>query len=171
VRFADLLRATVLLSGAATTALAIVTFLAAQQEGAPEVVVIACGWWAVAAVIGARLGRSAEATPPIARALADARRADQLPEPRPAATMVNRLWPLLLVVLLAGGLALLVPQVPAVTTGFTLIWALAWRRQDRAVTAIEERDGVAFFVERTSPFRAIRLVRTHGLRREAPALP
>jgi hypothetical protein len=61
--------------------------------------------------------------------------------------------------------------VPAIAAGFAIIWAMYWRRQDRAVTAIEERDGVAFFVERTSPFRAIRLVRTHGLRREAPALP
>jgi hypothetical protein len=170
VRFADLLRATVLLSGGSATALAVVTFLAAQAEGDPSIVVIACCWWVVAAVAGARLGRSAETTPPIARALADARRAEQLPEPRVAATLVNRLWPLLLVVLAAGGLAVLVPQVPAVTTGFTLIWALAWRRQEHAVRAIEERDGVAFYVERTSPFRAIRLVRTHGFRREVPAL-
>lgn len=168
MRFADLLRATVLLSGGSTTALAVVTFLAARAEDEPSVVVIASAWWIAAGVIGARLGRSAEATPPIARALADARRAEQLPEPRVAATLVNRLWPLLLAVVAAGGLALFVPQVPAVTTGFTLIWALAWRHQDRAVTAIEERDGVVFFVDRTSPFREIALVRTHGFRRELP---
>jgi hypothetical protein len=33
------------------------------------------------------------------------------------------------------------------------------------VTAIEERDGVRYYVEPTSPFRAIALVRTGGLRR------
>lgn len=145
------------------------TFLAAQAEGEPAIVVIACAWWAVAAAIGARLGRHAETSPPIARALADARRADGLPEPRVAATMLNRLWPLLLAAALAAGFAVFVPQVPAVTTGFTLIWALAWRRQEHAVRAIEERDGVAFYVERTSPFRAIKLVRTFGFRREVPA--
>ena len=46
-----------------------------------------------------------------------------------------------------------------------MIRALAWRRQDAAVTAIEERDGVAFYVERTSPFQPIQLVRTPGFRR------
>ncbi|MTD45714.1 hypothetical protein GKE82_15810 [Conexibacter sp. W3-3-2] len=50
--------------------------------------------------------------------------------------------------------------------GFTLIWALSWRRQHLAVRAIEERDGVTFHVDPTSPLRAIRLVRTPGFRRE-----
>ena len=47
----------------------------------------------------------------------------------------------------AGALAFAVPQVPAVATGFAIIWALAWRRQASAVTAIEERDGARFYVE------------------------
>src|SRR5574338_94902 len=59
---------------------------------------------------------------------------------------------------------------PAIATGFTIIWALAWRRQESAVRAIEERDGVTFFVEPTSPFRPIRLVRMPGFRREVPSL-
>ena len=46
---------------------------------------------------------------------------------------------------------------------------MAWRRQDGAVAAIEDRDGVAFHVEPTSPVRPIQLVRTPGLRREVPA--
>jgi hypothetical protein len=64
----------------------------------------------------------------------------------------------------AGALAFVLPQVPAVATGFSIIWALAWRRQASAVTAIEERDGARFYVERTSPFKPIRLVRTPGFR-------
>ena len=56
------------------------------------------------------------------------------------------------------------PQVPAIATGFAIIWALAWRRQASAVTAIEERDGARFYVERTSPLRPIKLVRTPGFR-------
>ena len=46
-----------------------------------------------------------------------------------------------------------VPQVAAVAAGFAIIWALAWRRQDAAVAAIEERDGVRFYVDKTSPLQ------------------
>ena len=38
------------------------------------------------------------------------------------------------------------------------------------MTAIEERDGVAFFIERTSPFKPIQLVRTPGFRRVGAAV-
>ena len=51
------------------------------------------------------------------------------------------------------GLAFIAPQVPGIATGFAIIWALSWRRQHRAVQAIEERDGVVFYVEPTSPLR------------------
>jgi hypothetical protein len=37
------------------------------------------------------------------------------------------------------------------------------------VTAIEERDGVAFYIERTSPLKPIQLLRTPGFRRAGPA--
>ena len=47
---------------------------------------------------------------------------------------------------------------------FAIIWTLAWRRQAPAVTAIEERDGARFYVERTSPLQPIKLVRTPGFR-------
>lgn len=57
-----------------------------------------------------------------------------------------------------------------VACGFAIIWSLAWRRQDAAVLAIEERDGVTFYVERTSPIGPMRLVRTPGFRREVPTL-
>ena len=71
----------------------------------------------------------------------------------PARTLLNRLWPLLFSTLGAGALGIRLPQVPAVAAGFAVIWALAWRRQSSAVTAIEERDGARFYVERTSPLR------------------
>jgi hypothetical protein len=170
VRFVDLLRAAVLLSAAAATALALVTVFVAADERDEGVMLIAIGWWLVAAGIGLRLGRRDGVTDGIGRLLADAREARELPELRPGRTLVNRLWPLLLVTVAAGGLAFVTPQVPAVTTGFAVIWALSWRRQDRAVQAIEERDGVEFFVARTSPVRAVKLVRVPGFRREiAPA--
>ena len=58
--------------------------------------------------------------------------------------------------LLAGALAFLAPQIPGIAAGFAIIWSLAWRHQDAAVAAIEERDGAAFYVQRTSPVRADR---------------
>ena len=85
-----------------------------------------------------------------------------LPELRPALTLVNRLWPLLLATFGAAVLSLFEPQVSSVAAGFAIIWALAWRRQDAAVVAIEERDGARFYVDRTSPLQPIRLVRTPG---------
>jgi hypothetical protein len=62
------------------------------------------------------------------------------------------------------------PQFPGIATGFCIIWALAWRRQEAAVRAIEERDGVTFFVERTSPVGPMQLIRMPGLRRERPTV-
>src|SRR5437588_5662357 len=87
-----------------------------------------------------------------------------LPEVNPGRTVLNRLWPLLVSTVGAGALAFVLPQVPAVATGFAIIWALAWRRQASAVTAIEERDGARFYIERTSPIKPIRLVRIPGFR-------
>ncbi len=105
----------------------------------------------IATLVGLRLGRRAQTNPPIARLLASARASTTLPEHHPSAILLNRLWPLLLFTLLSGGLAFLAPQIPGIAAGFAIIWALAWRRQDAAVAAIEERDGAAFYVQRTSP--------------------
>src|SRR5439155_15368153 len=96
--------------------------------------------------------------------------ATMMPEHRPGSVLINRLWPLGLMTISAGALAFLAPQVPGIAAGFAIIWALAWRNQHRAVVAIEERDGVAFYVERTSPVRPIELIRIPGLRREVPGL-
>jgi hypothetical protein len=67
------------------------------------------------------------------------------------------------VTIAAAGLALLFPQVPAIGAGFAILAALALRGQEKAVTAIEDRDGVRFYVERTSPLKPIELVRSPGL--------
>jgi hypothetical protein len=168
VRFVDFLRSTVLLSAGAATALAAVTVLAAAAQGHESLVLSALGWWVLATLIGLRLGRKAEANPPIARLLASAKASPTMPEHHPGAILLNRLWPLLLSTLLAGGLAFLAPQVPGIAAGFAIIWALAWRRQDAAVAAIEERDGASFFVRRTSPVRPIALERTPGFKAFRP---
>jgi hypothetical protein len=164
VRFVDFLKATVLLSAGGATLLAVITILgAAQDAGEPTLTYVSVGWWAVAALMGAWLGRRNEASPPIARLLADARMQTSLPELRPGLTLLNRLWPLLFSTLGAGILGLFVPQVAGVAAGFAIIWALAWRRQEAAVTAIEDRDGFRFYVDRTPPHQPIRLIRTPGL--------
>jgi hypothetical protein len=163
VRFVDFLKATVLLSAGSATVLAVFTVLrvaTGDQEGLMEVAV---GWWLVAGLIGVWLGRRNAASPPIARLLADARMQMSLPEPRPAMTLLNRLWPLLFSTVGAGILGIFLPQVSAVAAGFAIIWALAWRRQEAAVSAIEDRDGFRFYVDRTPPLAPIKLVRTPGL--------
>jgi hypothetical protein len=170
VRFVDLLKTTVLLSAGAATTLAVVCVAGASRTSDDRLVMIIAAWWVAAGVVGAAVGRRAQVTPPIARALAQSKAATMMPDHRPGAVVLNRLWPLILCTILAGGLAVLAPQVPGIAAGFTIIWALAWRHQDRAVTAIEERDGVTFYVERTSPVQRIQLVRVPGLRRGVPTL-
>jgi hypothetical protein len=162
VRFGDFLKATVLLSAGAATLLATVTVIGITREDDGVLVYVAAGWWLVATMIGVVLGRRAETSPPIARLLAGARSQTTLPELAPGTTIVNRLWPLLLSTIGAAGVSFFEPQVAAVAAGFTIIWALAWRRQELAVLAIEERDGVRFYVDRTSPLQPIRLIRTPG---------
>ena len=162
MRFVDFLRTTVLLSAGAATALGIVTVLAAASSSDRLLLGVSLAWWIVGAAIGLRLGRRAETSPPIARLLASARASTTLPEQHPSAILLNRLWPLLIFTLLAGGLAFLAPQIPGIAAGFAIIWALAWRRQDSAVAAIEERDGASFYVRRTSPLRPMELMRTPG---------
>ncbi len=170
MRFVDLLKSTVMLSAGAATMLAIVTVIGATSDHDDTLVLIGTGWWVAAALIGVLLGRRAQVTAPIGRLLADAKMATMLPEHRPAAVILNRLWPLLVSTVAGGAVGFVFPQVPAVACGFAIIWSLAWRRQDSAVLAVEERDGVTFYVERTSPVRPMQLVRTPGLRREVPTL-
>lgn len=171
MRFAELLRATVMLSAGAASALALVAVLAAGnlQLGGPFLIFVAV-WWTGAALIGGWLGRHTEATPPIARLLSTARSSHSLPEIQPGYLMLNRLWPLVAMTILGIGLAFLAPQVPAIAAGFAVIWALAWRRQHQAVIAIEQRDGVEFFVERTPPGRQMRLLRVPGMKHDLSSL-
>jgi hypothetical protein len=164
MRFSDFLRTTVLISAAAATLLAAVTLAGANGNGNDLIVPVAAGWWVLAALIGVWFGRRAETSPPIASLLASARMQATLPELQPGRIVLNRLWPLLVSTIGAGALAFSVPQVSAVAAGFAIIWALAWRRQSSAVTAIEERDGARFYIEQTSPLTPIKLVRTPGFR-------
>ena len=168
MRFVDFLRTTVLLNAAAATVLAAVTVIGAGNRGETQPALISIVVWVLAALVGQRLGRRAETNPPIARLLAGAKATTTMPEHRPAAILLNRLWPLFLYTLASGALAFLAPQIPGIAAGLPIVLALSWRRQDAAVAAIEERDGVQFFVMRTSPLRPIALERAPGFKAVRP---
>ena len=170
MRFVDFLKTTVLLSAGAATVLALVTVLSVAAGSGSQLALLSIGWWVIAALIGLALGRGADASSSIARLLAGARATNALPEHRPAAILLNRLWPLLALTVLAGGLAFLAPQIPGIGAGFAIIWALAWRHQHAAVAAIEERDGVRFYVLRTSPIHPMALERTPGFKAMRPVV-
>jgi len=162
VRFVELLRTTVLLCAGAATLLATLTVIGATREYDPVLVVFSAAWWTAAAAFGIVLGRRAELNPPVTQLLASARTSTTLPEVRPGRTLLNRLWSLLVFIVVAAGVGIVLPPVAAIGTGFALALPLALRRQERAVLAIEERDAVRFYVEPTSPVKPMRLLRTPG---------
>jgi hypothetical protein len=168
MRFRELLRAAVLLSAGAASALAVISIYGTTQEETNTLLFVALAWWLVAAVAGLWVGRRLRATPGIARLLADARSTTTLPELEPGSVMFNRLWPIGVFAVTAGAIGLALPSVPAVATGYALLVALSWRRQAAAVEAIEHRDGVEFWLDRSSPFRPPRLLRLPGLRKVEP---
>jgi hypothetical protein len=169
VRFRDLLRVSVLLFGGAATALALVSVVGAAQEDTNTLVYVAAVWWCVATLAGLWLGRGARTTPGIARLLAEARSTTALPELEPGTVLFNRLWPLIVLALASAVIGFFIPQVPAIATGYCLLVALLWRKQSRAVEAIEGRDGVEFWFEKSSPFGGPKLLRLPGLRKVEPA--
>jgi hypothetical protein len=136
--------------------------ISATEEYDAVLVWVAATWWLLAVVSGIWMGRRTEVTPAITRILASARSTTVLPELRPGVILLNRLWPLLLFTLIAGVAGFFFPQVAAIATGFALIWPLSIRHQEKAVAAIEERDAVRFYVDRTSPVAPMSLIRTPG---------
>jgi hypothetical protein len=168
VRFRDLLRVSVLLFGGTATALAVVSVVGAGQAETNTLVYVAAAWWVAATLVGFWLGRRPVTTPGIATLLAEARNSNTLPELEPGTVIFNRLWPLIVLGLGSAIVGFFLPQVPAIATGYCLGVALLWRRQSKAVEAIEGRDGVEFWLDRSSPFGRPRLLRLPGLRKIEP---
>lgn len=167
--FCDLLRTTVLLAAGAATVLAAVTAIVVGTTGDTLTLFVAIGWWIVALVGGLVLGRPSQAADAMRQVLADARTATAMPEiGNPARAALGRLWPIAAFTLIAGVLGFIFPGVSAVGAGFALAAALMWRAREGAVAAIEERDGVRFYVQPGSALEPVKLVRTPGLRRERP---
>lgn len=166
--FCDLMRATVLLTGALATVLGAVSVIAASAENDTTALIVAAAWWLIAAIAGVYAGRSNSAGEAMARTLAGARTMTSLPAESPARIGFSRLWPILAFGLICGGLAVLFPPVAVIGTGYAIGVALMMRRREAAVTAIEERDGVRFYVEPSGAFTPLRLIRTPGLFRDRP---
>lgn len=169
MRFVDFLRASVLLFASAATALGVVAFAGSVGADTNTPIVFALSWWTLAAIAGLRLGRRMGPTPGIERLLAGARATNTLPELEPGTVIVSRLWPLGVGTVITGGIAFLWPQPAAIAAGYALAVALTWRNQAAAVQAVEDRDGVRFHVDRSSPFGAPKLVRTPWARKVEPA--
>jgi hypothetical protein len=168
VRFREFLRVSVLIYAGGATALAVVSVVGATRADSATLVYVAAVWWCAAVIAGLWLGRRPEATEGIGRLLAEARSTNSLPELEPGAVMFNRLWPVAAATILAGIVGFFFPQVPVVATGFFLLIALLMRRQSSAVAAIEGRDGVEFWFDKTSLLGAPKLLRLPGLRRIEP---
>ncbi len=162
--YTDLLRVTVFVTGAEATALGAISAISVGGEPSPTTVIVALAWWAIAIILGFWMGRPERAREDMRDPLARAKMATSLPAESPARIAIQRLWPIALTALVAGGLGLFFPGVAIIGTGYALIVSLAWHTREAAVQAIEERDGVRFFVVPNSAFRPIRLVRTPGLR-------
>jgi hypothetical protein len=168
VRFRDLLRVSVILFGGTATALGLVSVLGAADEDTNTLVYVAAIWWCLATLAGFWLGRRLAPTPGIATLLAEARKTNTLPELEPGTVLFNRLWPLIVLGVGSAVLGFFFPQVPAIATGYCLLVALLWRHQSRAVEAIEGRDGVEFWLDRSPPLGRPKLLRLPGMRKIEP---
>lgn len=164
--FCDLLRVSVLLVAAVATALGAVSVVIANQNTDELALEVAAAWWVLGAALGIWLGRPARAAGAIARLLAGARTATSLPPESPGRIAFMRLWPIGAFALVVGGVGWIAPQVAVIGAGYAILIALAWRGREQAVAAIEQRDGVRFYVEPSSAFEPVRLIRTPGLYRD-----
>ena len=166
MRFVDFLKATVLLCAGAATLLAALTIVGGARTGEQANTLIAV------VLVGDRGRHRRVDRPPPRRLAADrapARRREaaerRCPSRGPGSRSSTGCGRCSSSRSSAAALSFFLPQVAGVAAGFAIIWSLAWRRQDAAVTAIEERDGFRFYVDRTGAFSPIRLIRTPRPRR------
>ena len=164
--FCDLLRVTVLLVAGVATALGAVGVVVANRDLDTTALIVGFAWWTVAAAAGLVLGTSDRAAVEMAATLASARTMTSLPSQSAGRIMLQRLWPIGAFAILVGVAGIFWPQVAVIGTGYAILIALLWRRREHAVAAIEERDGVRFYVEPSSALRPVQLIRTPGLYRD-----
>lgn len=162
--YTDLLRLTVFLCGGQATVLGAIATLTASRDGNTTIILAAAVWWLLAVAIGLNLGRPPRAADGVRDALAQARTATSLPQESAGRIALGRLWPIGLTALVAGILGVFFPGVAVVGAGYALLVALAWRTREAAVLAVEQRDGVKFYVLPGSALQPVQLMRSPGLR-------
>ena len=89
---------------------------------------------------------------------------------RPGPDAVGRLWPIAYRDRRRRP-RLHLPRRRRVGAGYALIVSLAWHTREAAVLAIEQRDGVKFYVEPNPALKPIELTRTPGLRSDRLTRP
>lgn len=166
--FSELLRVTVLLVAGVATALGTLSVLLAQRDLSTLMLVVTGAWWAIATAAGLLYGSSSRTAEAIAPVLATARTATSLPPETPAQIAAGRLWPIGAFAIVCGIGGVFATQIAAIGAGYAILIALAWRRREAAVRAVEDRDGVRFYVEPSSALEPLRLLRTPGLYRDRP---
>ena len=168
--YTDLLRVTVFLTGAEATALATITAIAANRDSDTTTLIVAAAWWLIVAGRSAstwaapRAPPTASATP--SRGPAPPPRCRRRRRPGSPSAASGRSAATAIV---AGVLGVFFPGVAAIGAGYALLVSLAWHSREAAVLAIEQRDGVKFYVVPNSALRPIQLVRTPGLRSDRRA--
>lgn len=169
--FTDFLKAAVQMVMGSAAALIAITVLGASRTDNSLTLVVGGSWWLIASAIGVWIGRLPRPSNRIKRLLAGARTSTSLPDIQPARVIWNRLWSLALFVIACGVMSWFFPQIAAIGAGYLLLAALLWRKQAAAVKAIEDRDGVRFFVDSTSPLKPMCVLRTPGWHRSLPIEP
>jgi hypothetical protein len=164
VSYTDLLRLSVFLTAGEATALGAIAAIAIGDQADQTTLAIAVAWWLIALSAGLYLGRPQRAAEALRDPLAEAQTATSLPPETPTRIALGRLWPIGLTALAAGALGVFFPGVAIVGAGYALLVSLAWHSHEAAVLAVEQRDGVKFYVVPSGALRPVQLVRTPGLR-------
>jgi len=161
VRYCDYLHACVLMIGSAALALIIISAGSLVATGSRLLILLSIAWLVICVGWGLWIGRGEQES---VRALLSRSRPEPVfPKIEPPAVLLSRLWPVLLITLVAAISSYWFPQLAVACAGYGLLWALAWRKQSDAVLAIEERDAVHFWIVRSSPVGPPKLVRVPAM--------
>ena len=163
MRYCDYLHSSVLMIGSSAVALILISAGSLARDGGMTLVLLSVAWLAIAVVFGLWMGSGPSVQESVRTLLSKSRPEPVFPKIEPPAVLLSRLWPVLVITLLAAFTSYWFPQLAVAAAGWGLMWALAWRRQSDAVLAIEERDAVHFWIVRSSPFGPPKLVRVPAM--------
>ncbi|MFT4050465.1 MAG: hypothetical protein QM648_11610 [Solirubrobacterales bacterium] len=163
MRYCDYLHSCILMIGSAALALLLVSAGSLAWYGSTLMIVLSISWIVICVGCGLWLGRGGEVQDAVRELLSRSRPEPIFPHIEPSAVLLSRLWPVLVITVVAAISSYWFPQLAVAAAGYGLLWALAWRKQSDAVLAIEERDLVHFWIVRSSPTRPPKLVRVPAM--------